>query len=119
MVHQRRRRPARVSLSTPAATYDPIPFSYHNFPSSSSSSAYSLPSVNCDASAVAAGKVHHLNFSLIDDIDALCKKDPDFLAVLPEAIKRRILKIWAEDVKDYRFYGEEQDDVADYDTEVY
>ena len=62
---------------------------------------------------------HHLNFSLIDDIDSHCKKDVEFLAVLPEPIKRRVLRIWAEEVKDYRFYGEKSDeDVKDFDTEV-
>ena len=111
MVHVRRRRPSRFVSATNTSSYIP--------PSSSSSSTYSLPSINCDTAAIAAGKFQHLNFSLIDDIDALCKRDPEFLAVLPAAVKRRILRMWAEDVKDYRFYGEGMDEESrDFDTEV-
>ena len=49
--------------------------------------------------------------------DSLCKKDPEFLSILPAQIKGKILKIWAEDIKDYRFYGEENEEAKDFDTE--
>ena len=82
------------------------------------SSAYSLPSMNLEAAAAANGRLDHLDFSLVGDIDALCKRDPQFLAVLPAKIKGRIFQIWAEDVKDYRFYGEDTDEEKEFDTEA-
>ena len=119
MVNQQRQQTSRL-ITSAGATGTVVPRAFPNSLSSSSSSAYSLPSINCDAAAFANGKQdHHLNFSLIDDIDSHCKKDVEFLAVLPELIKRRVLRIWAEEVKDYRFYGEKSDeDDKDFDTEV-
>ena len=101
--------------------------------SSAASSTYTLPSINCaaattavttaatNATSSAAAPVggHAFDFSLIDDVDSFCKRDPEFLSVLPKNVKSRVLRIWAEDVKDYRFYGEETDDEdKDFDTEV-
>jgi len=73
--------------------------------------------MNMEAAAVIEGRLDGLDFSLLGDVDALCHKDPQFLALLPEKIKGRILKIWAEDVKDYRFYGEDPDEGEQFDTE--
>ena len=74
--------------------------------------------MNMEAAAVIEGRLDGLDFSLLGDVDALCHKDPQFLALLPEKIKGRILKIWAEDVKDYRFYGEDPDEGEQFDTEA-
>ena len=104
--------------------------------SSASSSTYTLPSINYAATSAAATTAapaatsaatsaatpvggHIFDLSLIDDVDFFCKRDPEFLSVLPKNVRSRVLRIWAEDVKDYRFYGEEtEDEEKDFDTEV-
>jgi hypothetical protein len=82
--------------------------------SSSLATSLSFPSLDFDQTNKEVNFSDILNTSLLEDLDHHCKRDPEFLAVLPHSVKVRVMRIWAEEIKDYRFYDQLDKDI---DTE--